>query len=258
MKNIKILLLGDVMGPSAADYIGKNLWGIRKSLGVDFVVANGENCAKGNGIDAENAEKLLSGGCDALTTGNHVFKKTEAKYLLDDKKEIIRPLNYPKNAPGCGFYIADIGFCRVLVMNVMGTVFMDPLDNPIRTVEKTLFEQSGNYDISILDVHAEATSEKRAIGFYFDGKIDIIVGTHTHVQTSDEQILPGGTAYITDLGMCGPENSVLGVKPECIIEKLLTNMPVRFELSEEKTVAHGLLVSFDEKMKPETVERITF
>ena len=143
-------------------------------------------------------------------------------------------------------------------MNVMGTVFMDPLDNPIRTVEKTLCEQSGNYDISILDVHAEATSEKRAIGFYFDGKINVVVGTHTHVQTSDEQILPGGTAYITDLGMCGPENSVLGVKPECIIEKLLTNMPVRFELSEEKTVAHGLLVSFDEKMKPETVERITF
>lgn len=258
MKKTTVLLLGDVMGPNAASYVGEKLWNIRKTLGVDFVVANCENCALGNGIDKQNVEKLLSGGCDVLTSGNHVFKKPEAKTLLDDCRDVIRPCNYPPEAPGAGYVIKDIGSLRVLVMNVMGVIYMEPLANPIRSVEKILACEKGNYDVSIMDVHAEATSEKLAIAHYFDGKIDIVVGTHTHVATADERIFPKGTAYVTDLGMCGPDDSVLGVEPSCIIEKLTTNMPVRFNLSQNSVTAHGVLVTLGEGEKPEKIERITF
>ncbi|MCQ2770464.1 MAG: YmdB family metallophosphoesterase [Clostridia bacterium] len=258
MSETKILLLGDVVGPEAAKYLNKKLWNLRKNIGIDFVVANGENCAKGNGIDAENADLLLSGGCDILTTGNHVFKKIEAKNLLEDSKDILRPANYPSSAPGFGYAIKSTGKLTYLVINVLGTVMMDPLDNPIRTIENILKETSGKYDVSILDIHAEATSEKNAMGLYFDGKIDIIVGTHTHIQTADERILPNGTAYITDLGMCGPINSVLGVKPECIIEKLKTNMPVRFDISNNPIEARGLIVWLDANNKPTRADRLVF
>lgn len=258
MNKTTILLLGDVMGPAAADYVGAKLWSIRRALGADLVVANCENCALGNGVDRENAEKLLSGGCDVLTSGNHVFKKPEAKTLLDDCRDIIRPCNYPPEAPGAGYVIKDLGSFRALVVNVMGVVYMDPLSNPIRSVEKILSETEGKYDVSILDVHAEATSEKLAMAHYFDGKIDIVAGTHTHVETADERILPMGTAYVTDLGMCGPDDSVLGIEPQCIIEKLLTNMPVRFNLSQNPITAHGVAVTLDAGGKPEKIERITF
>lgn len=258
MKNIKLLLLGDVMGPDAASYVGSKLWGIRKNLGVDFVVANCENCASGNGVDKENARKLLDGGCDLLTTGNHVFKKPEARILLEDMGELIRPANYPPQVPGRGHAIVDTGAFSVLVINVLGTVMMEPLSNPIFTIEKILAEEKGKYDISVLDIHAETTSEKLAVAHRFDGVIDVVVGTHTHVQTADEQLLPNGTAYITDLGMCGPIHSVLGVRPECIIEKLTTNMPVRFALSDNKIEAHGALVTLGEGKKPISIERITF
>lgn len=257
MNKTTILLLGDVMGPAAADYVGAKLWNVRKSLGVDLVVANCENCALGNGVDKQNAEKLLSGGCDVLTSGNHVFKKPESKQLLDDCRDIIRPCNYPPEAPGAGYVIKDLGAFRALVINVMGVVYMDPLANPIRSVEKVLDLAEGKYDVSILDVHAEATSEKHALAFYFDGKIDIVVGTHTHVATADERIFPKGTAYVTDLGMCGPDDSVLGIEPQCIIEKLLTNMPVRFNLSQNPISARGVLVTLD-GYRPEKIERITF
>lgn len=258
MKKTTLLLLGDVMGPAAADHLSSKLWGLRREAGIDFVVANGENCAIGNGIDRHNAEKLLSGGCDVLTTGNHVFKKPEAKTLLEDSGDIIRPCNYPPDVPGAGYVIKNIGSCRILVMNVMGVVFMEPLANPIRSVEKILLETNGKYDVSILDVHAEATSEKLAIAHFFDGLIDIIVGTHTHVPTADEQIMKGGTAYVTDLGMCGPDDSVLGIEPQCIIEKMTTQMPVKFNLSKNPVTAHGALVTLDLDGKPEKIERITF
>lgn len=258
MKNIKIILLGDVMGPASAEYVSKKLWAKRKEFNADMVIANAENCAPGNGINRENCEKLIDGGCDVLTTGNHVFKKSEAKYLLEDRNDIIRPANFPPDVPGYGYLIKDMGAFTVLVINVMGVTFMEPLANPFRTVEKILEDNKGKYDISVLDIHAEATSEKRALGFYFDGKIDIIVGTHTHVQTADEQILPCGSAYITDLGMCGPDNSVLGVCPECIIERLTKNMPVRHILSENEPKAHGICVTFGENARPCAIERIVF
>ena len=258
MEKTAILLLGDVMGPAAADYVGAKLWNVRKTLGVDLAIANCENCAPGNGIDRENVQKLLSGGCDVLTSGNHAFKKPEAKTILDDCRDVIRPCNYPPEVPGTGYVIKDVGAFRALVMNVMGVIYMDALANPIRSVEKILTEAAGKYDVSILDVHAEATSEKQAIAYYFDGKIDVVVGTHTHVATADEHILPKGTAYVTDLGMCGPDDSVLGVEPSCIIEKLTTNMPVRFSLSNNPVTAHGVLVTLGKNNRPEKIERITF
>lgn len=258
MKEIKIILLGDIMGPASADHVAKKLWSKRRELCADMVIANAENCALGNGINKENCEKLIDGGCDVLTTGNHVFKKPEARTLLEDRDDIVRPANFPPDVPGYGYVIKNMGNFSVLVINVMGVTFMEPLANPFRTVEKILNDNKGKYDISVLDIHAEATSEKRALGFYFDGKIDVIVGTHTHVQTADEQILPRGTAYITDLGMCGPKNSVLGVCPECIIERLTKNMPVRYILSDEEPEAHGILVTFGEDLSPKAIERIVF
>lgn len=258
MKKKTVLILGDVVGPAATEYVASKLWGIRKTLGADLVVCNGENCALGNGIDKENVSKLLDGGCDVITTGNHVFKKPEAKTLLDDTRDVIRPCNYPPEVPGEGYIIKDTGAFRALVINVMGVIYMEPLANPLRSVEKILEANAGKYDVSILDVHAEATSEKLAAAYYFDGKIDVVFGTHTHVTTADERILPGGTAYITDVGMCGPRESVLGVKPESIIEKILTNMPVRFALSDNPPEAHGIVVVFGENGRPESIERIVF
>ena len=258
MKKTTVLILGDVVGPAAADYVASKLWNMRKTLGADIVVCNGENCALGNGIDRENISKLLDGGCDVITTGNHVFKKPDARTILEDMRDVIRPCNYPPEAPGEGYVIKDIGACRVLVINVMGVIYMEPLANPLRSVEKILSAAAGKYDISILDVHAEATSEKLAAAYHFDGKIDVVFGTHTHVQTADEHILPKGTAYITDVGMCGPRESVLGVRPENIIEKLTTNMPVRFTLSGNPPEAHGIAVVFGENGRPESIERIVF
>ncbi|MCQ2435392.1 MAG: TIGR00282 family metallophosphoesterase [Clostridia bacterium] len=245
----RVLFLGDVNGPQAADYVSSHLWQYRNDNKIDFVVANAENCAQGNGIDREQTGKLLAGGCDILTTGNHVFKKMMAKDMLDENDDIIRPANYPPEVPGVGYTIRRTGKFSILVINVLGVVMMEPLDNPFRTVDKILSATAGKYDISLLDLHAETTSEKNAMAHYLDGRVTMICGTHTHVPTADERILPKGTAYITDAGMCGPDESVLGLTPECIIEKLTKNMPVRFILSDNPVTAHGLMTDIDETTK---------
>lgn len=258
MKRTTILMLGDVTGPAAADYVAARLWRVREEHGASFVVANAENVAPGNGIDNYGVKTLIGGGCDVLTTGNHVFKRREAKNILEDTENIIRPCNYPSFDPGRGHVIADADGVRVLVINVMGVIYMEPLENPFRSVSRILREEEGKYDICLIDVHAEATSEKLALAYYYDGRAGAVVGTHTHVPTADEQILPKGTAYVTDLGMCGPKNSVLGVKPENIIERMTKNMPVKFELSENATEAHGVKIVFGEDGRAESIERIKF
>ena len=258
MSKFTVLILGDVTGPAAVDYVVSNLWKTRAAHGADFVVANAENCAAGNGIDIMSAKRLFLGGCDVLTSGNHVFKKHETKNLLDENPDVIRPCNYPQNAPGKGYVIKQVGEISVLVINVLGVIFMEPIDNPIRSVEKVLRDEAGNYDVAILDFHAEATSEKLAAGYFFDGKIDVVFGTHTHVPTADEHILPHGTAYITDVGMCGPCESALGIRPECIIQKLTSGMPTKFHLSENPVEGHGIKVVFGENHRPESIERIVF
>lgn len=243
---MKILALGDVVGSGAVAEIGKKLWSIRSKHGIDLVVANAENCAENNGIDEKSARALLDFGADVLTTGNHVFKNSSVYSFLDDSGAVIRPANYPAESPGAGYTILRLSGLRVLVINVMGVIYTEPLDSPFDTVEKILKKENGNYDVSVLDIHAEATSEKLALARYFDGRISVIFGTHTHVQTSDARVLQGGSGYITDLGMCGPEDSILGVISERVIDRLRLHMPRRFEISQGDITLSGAVFEVDE------------
>ncbi len=245
---LNILTLGDVVGTSSVEKIQSALWGLRKSLDLHFVVINGENAADGGGIDVKSARALLDAGADVITTGNHTFKRREIREFLDDNPYIVRPGNFPDEVSGNGYTTLDAFGVRFLVMNVMGVVFMEPLACPFRTVEKMLAKAPA-HDVCILDVHGESTSEKIAMSLYFDGKIDIIFGTHTHVQTADIRVMPNGTGYVTDLGMCGPEDSVLGIKKEKIFEKLITHMPTKFEVAQTPVKLHGALFSYDTEVK---------
>jgi metallophosphoesterase (TIGR00282 family) len=242
---MKILTIGDITGAVTILYLQKTLWKERSSLSADFVVANGENVSDIHGISAEDAEALLDCGIDLITTGNHVFSRKSICELLDNSKSIIRPANYPSVCPGYGSVIKQIGGWRLLCMNIMGVVFLDPLAPPFETIDRILEREKGNYDFSLLDIHAEATSEKLAIARYFDGRINIIFGTHTHVQTADEQILPGGTGYITDIGMSGPAGGILGTASEPVIARFMTKMPQKFTLAGGDISINGALFDLD-------------
>ncbi len=242
---IKILALGDVVGPGAVQKIKSELWSIRRILGVCFTVVNGENSAETNGIDIKSAEAIIRAGADVVTTGNHVFKRREIREYLDDNKNIVRPANFPSEVNGNGYTIIDTPQGRILVMNLLGVSYMEPLACPFHTADAILKAEKGNYDISILDFHAESTSEKIAMSHYLDGRMSIVFGTHTHVQTADERVMPKGTGYITDLGMCGADNSVLGIKKEKIIEKFLTHFPVKFDIETENITLHGCIFTVD-------------
>lgn len=259
---MKILALGDIVSPGAVEGLKNKLWEYRKTEKIDFVVANGENASRGNGIDADAAQTILDYGVDVITGGNHIWQKNNLRDFLDSSKNIIRPMNFPGQSAGNGHTVILCDGIRILVMNVSGTVFMESLSCPFLSVEKCLESQKGDYDLSLLDIHAEATGEKYAIARYFDGRINGIFGTHTHVQTADEQILPGGTGYITDLGMCGPVNSILGVRSELIIEKMKNKMPVRFEFADGEVEYNGAVFEFDTKdiqnIKTIGVKRVRF
>ncbi|MBE6717711.1 MAG: YmdB family metallophosphoesterase [Ruminococcaceae bacterium] len=242
---MKILALGDIVSPLAVEELGKRLWSYRKQEKIDFVVANGENASRGNGLDAEMARQILDYGVDVITGGNHIWQKNSLREFLDSSKYIVRPLNFPSRSAGNGYTVVDCSGVKVMVMNVSGTVYMESLSCPFGAVEAVLEREKGKYDVALLDIHAEATGEKYALARYFDGRIHGIFGTHTHVQTADEQILPKGSGYITDLGMCGPKNSILGVKSEIIIEKMITKMPVRFEFAEGEIEFSGVIFDFD-------------
>ena len=231
MKNLKILALGDIVGPRSVEYLKRCLWSIRKQNGIDFVVANGENASEPNGIDKETAETLFDCGVDVITTGNHIWRKPSIFTYLDDKAEILRPLNYPSANPGHGDTIIKINGYKCLVMNVLGQVYIDSSADPFDSVQKCLEKNRGKYDFAILDIHAEATGEKKALAYNFADSVSIIFGTHTHVQTNDAQILEGKCGYITDLGMCGDNDSILGVKKEAIIHKMKTKMMSKFDFA---------------------------
>lgn len=257
-QNFRILAIGDVVGAEAVKYLSSKLWSFRKENNISMVVCNAENAAVGNGLDPQSADKLLTSGCDILTGGNHIFKKKEIRAYLDNSLTVIRPANYPAGAPGSGYTTIDIDGYKVLVINLLGQVFMEPLDCPFQTLERILSREEGRYDFSILDIHAETTSEKLAIARCFDGKLDCIFGTHTHVQTADEQILPQKTGYITDLGMTGPTDSILGVRSDIIIEKLRTKLPVKFELAVGNISAHGVIFDLDRSGGCKNVTRVQF
>ncbi len=255
----RILALGDVSRLSSCVYLKNHLRAFQKAHGVSLTVVNGENSAAQNGIDAESAEMLFSAGADVITTGNHAFKRYEAKALFENNPRILRPANYPPEVPGDGAALIDADGMRILVLNLLGVVEMEPLENPFFAARRLLKRYEGEYDLSVLDFHAEATSEKQALSFALDGALTLFFGTHTHVMTADEQILPRGTAYITDVGMCGPQNSVLGIEPSCIIEKMTTGLPVKFLPSQAPVTAHGVLVEVDrETKKARSIERVTF
>lgn len=259
MNRFKILAIGDVVGPEAVKYISEKLWTFRKENGINMVVCNAENAAVGNGLDPNSADTLLSSGCDVLTGGNHIFRKREIRRYLEMSRSVVRPANYPYGTAGNGYTFANIDGYRVLVINMLGTIYLDSLNCPFATADRILEREAGRYDFAVLDFHAEATSEKIALGRYLDGRVNVIFGTHTHVPTADACILPNGSGYVTDLGMSGPPDGVLGVRADIIIEKLRTKMPVKFELAEGATVVNGVIFTLDtdSRMVCE-IKRVTF
>lgn len=256
---MKILALGDITGKVTIDYLSKRLWQSRSSLGADFVVANGENASDIHGICAADAKALLACGIDLITLGNHTYGKRDICSLLDAADSVIRPANYPASCPGSGYLIKNICGWRLLCINVLGVVYLEPLASPFETVDRILERERGRFDIALLDFHGEATSEKMAAARYFDGRINIIFGTHTHIQTADEQILPGGTGYITDLGMSGPAGGILGTANEPVIGAFLTKMPQRFTVASGDISVNGALFEFDTGSgRVKSVNRINF
>jgi len=226
---MRILTVGDVVARPGREYIFQNLNKIKTEYSIDFCIVNGENICSNNGISKDYFDMLISRGADVVTLGNHAFANNQVEALLDNDSRIIRPANYPPETAGSGFCIHDFGAARIAVINALGRIYMDPMDCPFRAIEKILDEIVGKADIIIVDFHAETTSEKIALANYFDGRVNIVFGTHTHVQTADERVLPNGTGYITDIGMTGVHDSVLGVKKEIIIKNYITRRRVRFE-----------------------------
>ena len=244
---MKILAVGDVTGEIGVAHIENNLRRFKQTNNIDFTIVNAENSAKFNGLDSHSAESLFAAGADVLTSGNHVFRIAPAQEYIEENEFLLRPANYPDECPGKGHLIYDFGTERILVINVLGTTYMEPLACPFKTVEDILKKEKGNYTLSFIDVHAEATSEKAAIARYFDGQVTGVFGTHTHVQTADARILPQGTGFITDIGMCGPENSILGVKCDRVIDKMRLHLPRKFEYADGKTSATGVVFSVENR-----------
>ena len=243
---MRLLFIGDVVGQGGCEFLMKKLPDYKKENSVDVCIANGENSAQGNGVTPVSCKMLYDSGVDFITLGNHSFKRPEILEFLDRESAIIRPYNFPDGASGKGVGIIDKGRFRIAVINLMGTVYMEALNNPFLEVDKALKETDG-CKIVIVDFHAEATAEKRSMGYYLDGRVTALLGTHTHVQTADAQILPEGTAYITDVGMTGPKESVLGIEPKLAIKKMKYHIPVRFQNAEGRHVMNACLIDIDEK-----------
>ncbi len=244
-KTVNILALGDICSAAGTEFIEKKLWGARSLYGVDMVVANGENATAGNGLDKATAEILLKAGVDVITGGNHTFRRQNVAQFLEDAEAVLRPANYPPGTPGQGYCIFNLSGYRVLVINLLGTVFMDSLESPFLCADRILSREAGNFDICLVDIHAEATSEKVALANYLDGRVSAVFGTHTHVQTADERILKGGTGLISDLGMCGVEDSVLGIRCDVIIQNFLTKIPMRHADATGDCMLCGCLFTID-------------
>lgn len=256
---MNVLVLGDVVSGIGCDFVRRKLSSFKKLKGIDFCIANGENSATGNGITPDSADHLFKSGVDFITTGNHVFRRKEVYSLLDESEFIIRPYNFDASTPGKGYALIDMGRYTVAVINLMGNMYSDCCENAFRAVDRALQEISGKTDIIFVDLHAEATSEKKAMGFYLDGRVSALFGTHTHVLTADERVLPNGTGYITDIGMCGVKDSVLGVDKDIVINKFTTGMPVRFDSADGSCMINGCIFSVDEKTgKCLSAERVCF
>ena len=250
---MNILAIGDIIGRPGRQAIHEFLPGLRRQYGLELVIANAENVAGGFGLTVDTARELLGNGVDVLTSGNHIWAQKEIIPYLDGDLPILRPLNYPAGVPGRGYLITG----KTLVVNLIGRTFMSNFDCPFRTMDRLLDELEPKPPVIIIDFHAEATSEKVALGRYLDGRVSAVLGTHTHVGTIDAQILAGGTAYVTDIGMTGPTDSVIGDDAEAVIKRFLTAMPHHLSVGRGKTALNAVMVKVDDKSgKGMSIDRI--
>ena len=245
---MKVIIIGDVVGKPGRKILAATLQRLREHHEAEFVVANVENAAEGAGVIPKVGDEILNSGVDVMTSGNHIFDKKEVIQYIENQPRLLRPANYAPDAPGRGLWLgSSASGTQVAVINIQGRVFMPPTDCPFRTADRLLAEIGNRASVIIVDHHAEATSEKLAMGRYLDGRVSVVVGTHTHVQTADEQILAGGTGYITDLGMTGPYDSVIGVEAQLVITRFLRGLPIRYQTASENPQLHGVVVEIDER-----------
>jgi len=250
---VLILAVGDIIGRPGRQAVNELLPSLRQQYGLDLVIANGENVAGGLGLTSTTAKELLNAGVDVLTSGNHIWAQKEIIPYLDSEMPILRPLNYPPGVPGRGYIVNG----QVAVVNLIGRTFMSNFDCPFRAMDKLLAELNPKPPVIIVDFHAEATSEKVAMGRYLDGRVSAVLGTHTHVGTIDAQLLPGGTAYVTDIGMTGPIDSIIGDDTEEVIRRFMTIIPHRLSVGKGKTMFSAILVRIDDKSgRGISIERI--
>ena len=256
---MKILFIGDIVGSPGRKAVQELVPVIKKKEKIDFVIANSENAAGGSGLTPRLAEELFSYKVDVLTSGDHIWKKKEIMETLDEEKRLLRPANYPKGVPGSGWGVYSLkNEVKVGVVNLVGRVFMESVECPFRVSREIIDEIRKETPIILVDIHAEATSEKIALSWYLDGLVSAIIGTHTHVQTADEHIYPKGTAYLTDAGMTGPHDSVIGRKVEQILARFITQLPTRFEMAEENVRLNGAVITIDEKTgKATEIKRVS-
>jgi len=243
---MKLLLIGDVVGKPGRSALLDRLQDVQEQHAIDFTVMNAENVAGGFSITAAIAELLFSSGVDVMTSGNHIFDKHEVIEYIQKQPRLLRPANYPPHTPGNGMWVGEAKGVRIAVISLLGRVFMQPADDPFRIVNELITSLPDDVKIRIVDMHAEATSEKAAMGWYLDGRASAVYGTHTHVQTADEQIFPGGTAFLCDAGMCGPVNSILGRAIEPIVTRFMSNLPATFPVATGEVRLRGAIVEIDE------------
>jgi len=245
---MNILMVGDVFGEPGRAALAKLLPRLRDQHSIDLAVVNVENAAAGFGVTPPMARTFLDQGVDVMTSGNHIWDKKEIVEFIAKDDRLLRPANFPPGTPGAGYITVKAGAYKVAVLNLMGRIFMAPIDCPFTRANEIVPQLRKETPIILVDMHCEATSESQAMGWHLDGRVTAVVGTHRHVQTADERVLPGGTAYITDLGMTGPIDSVIGVDKELILQRFLTQMPVRFEPARGPAALHGAVITLD----PET------
>jgi len=254
-----ILCLGDIIGITGRFALNRYLDNIKKEHNIDFVIANGENVANGIGITRDTAKELFLSGVDVITTGNHVWNNKDVFAIIVGEHRLLRPYNYPNQSPGLGYYIYDMLGVKIAVLNMLGRTFMDPVDCPFQKAQIAIKHIKERTDIIFIDFHAEASAEKQAFAYYLDGEVTAVFGTHTHIQTADERILPKGTAYITDIGMCGSYDSVIGMKKEAAIARFVTKMPHRFEVETVNPMINGVVIEIDsENGKAKKITRIKY
>ena len=243
---LRLLFLGDIIGEPGRKAVIEMVPKLRQAWGIDFVIVNGENAAAGRGITGRITIDLLRAGVAVITTGDHIWDQKEVNSYIESEPRLLRPINYPVGTPGRGSIVLETAKGKVGVINVQGRTFMQPsLENPFRHIEEEVTRMRAETHLIFVDVHAETTSEKIALGRFLDGKVSAVAGTHTHVQTADEQIFPGGTAFICDAGMCGPDESILGREIHPIIQRFMTSMPTSFPVAKGGVTLHGILVDID-------------